>query len=476
MQGTLIENFGRNVSFRPRHVFRPKNETEVLQILRDNAGAQIRVGGSLHAWSDSIVSKDIYLELQHLDSIEITRTGNDTSVTVGAGVKVKTLIQRLNQDGLTMCSLGLIQQQTIVGATSTGTHGSGKSSMSHYIEELRIATYDSETGEPIIRTISGGDELRAARCAVGSLGVILSVKLRCRPQYFVLETANRYDNLEEVIAKEEEFPLQQFFYIPWMWSYFGQHRKEVDQARSWHAPLYRTHWFLGTDIGLHLIVILLVRILNSRKWIKWFYKKVFAKLIVRNWRVVDRSDRNLTMEHQLFRHVEIELFVTQEKLPAMMQLVTEVLRVAGESDHAPSQETLAEVERIGMADELKSLAGNYCHHYPICIRKVLPDDTMISMATGNDTVYAISLITYERGEQREGFFEFARFIGKSAARLFRARPHWGKVNPLGHADIERLYPELPEFHRIRESFDRDGVFSNNWLKAAWGIESAGAQP
>ena len=39
-----------------------------------------------------------------------------------------------------------------------------RSSMSHFVDEFRVATYDPATGEPIIRTVSGVDELRAARC------------------------------------------------------------------------------------------------------------------------------------------------------------------------------------------------------------------------------------------------------------------------------------------------------------------------
>ena len=65
------------------------------------------------------------------------------------------------QANVTLPSLGLITEQTIAGAISTGTHGSGKASMSHYIEEIRLATYDKRTGEPVVKTIADGDELRA---------------------------------------------------------------------------------------------------------------------------------------------------------------------------------------------------------------------------------------------------------------------------------------------------------------------------
>jgi len=121
------------------------------------------------------------------------------------------------QSGGTLPSLGLITEQSIAGAVSTGTHGSGKHSLSHYIDEVRAATYDPATGKPVIRVISDGSELRAARCSLGSLGVIVSVGFWCRPQYQIEEHFRRYNGLDEVLAAETDYPLQQFYLIPWLW-------------------------------------------------------------------------------------------------------------------------------------------------------------------------------------------------------------------------------------------------------------------
>src|SRR5207302_3893611 len=153
---------------------------------------------------------------------------------------------------VTLPSIGLVTEQTIAGAISTATHGSGKQSLSHFVEEVRAAAYDPVTGKARIYTWKGGPELRAARCAVGCMGIILSVRLRCVPKYDVAETMVPCATLDDVLAEEGRFPLQQFFLIPHRWSYFAQRRvaaPTVRPKRSLSAKLYRVWWFLWIDVG-----------------------------------------------------------------------------------------------------------------------------------------------------------------------------------------------------------------------------------
>ncbi|MBL8889934.1 MAG: hypothetical protein JNL67_08130 [Planctomycetaceae bacterium] len=60
-----IINFGANVSFTPRHDYRPENEPEVLDSLRRNRHEQIRVIGRLHAWSRLVESTDVIISLEN---------------------------------------------------------------------------------------------------------------------------------------------------------------------------------------------------------------------------------------------------------------------------------------------------------------------------------------------------------------------------------------------------------------------------
>jgi hypothetical protein len=115
--------------------------------------------------------------------------------------------------------------------------------------------------------------------------------------------------------------------------------------------------------------------------------------------------------------------------------------------------------------EIERLAGRYTQHYPICIRRVLPDDTLISMTAGmHEPYYAISFISYARPGERKSFFAFAEALCKSMATLFDGRPHWGKICPLSAEDVERLYPHGAQFRKICAAFDPNGTFTSPWTE------------
>ncbi|MFP6678359.1 MAG: FAD-binding protein, partial [Pirellulaceae bacterium] len=245
-----IKNFGANLVFEPANYFAPAGEEEVVSILGRCRGRNIRVVGRLHSWSDAPRGDDVLLDLRHLNRVDIEERDDGVWATIQAGCQIKKVITELDRRaGVTLPSLGLITEQTIAGAVSTGTHGSGKHSLSHYVDEISVATYDAETGEPVIRTIDSGDELLAVRCSLGCMGVILSVGLQCRPQYRVEEHMRIVGDCEDVLAAEEAYPLQQFFLVPFLWKYLTQHRREVATRRSFLAPLYGLYWFLGIDLG-----------------------------------------------------------------------------------------------------------------------------------------------------------------------------------------------------------------------------------
>ena len=74
--------------------------------------------------------------------------------------------------------------------------------------------------------------MREARGSLGGLGIILGVRIRCRSQYNIEEHWQEYPTLDPVLVAEKEFPLQQFFLVPWRWTYLAQHRQETSSRRS----------------------------------------------------------------------------------------------------------------------------------------------------------------------------------------------------------------------------------------------------
>lgn len=464
-----LRNFGCNLQFEPDRYYEPLDEQQVLEILKRHRGKSIRVVGKLHSWSAAPVGEGIVLSLKHLQEVAIDNNQHGRSAWVGAGCQIKTLLQELAQHGLTLPSVGLITEQTIVGAISTGTHGSGRHSLSHYVEAVRIARYHTMTGEVVVEEVTGGDELRAARCSLGCLGVILSVRIQCRPQYSVEEHWREYQNLDQALQGEDQYPLQQFFLLPWRWTFLVQHRRELPSGRSHLAWLYRIYWFVFIDLGMHLFLMLSARVVQSRSFVHVLFRHVLPAAVVRNWKVIDNSSEMLVMEHELFRHIEMELFVRDKDLPQALEHVRGALVAAGDgSMRSHSRLTDAGVMDCD-AERLDSLRGRYCHHYPICVRRVLADDTLISMAAGEEQVwYTISLVSYARPTDRQGFQKVAEFLAETMAKKFGARPHWGKWCPLTAQQLVSLYSRFDDFRTVCESRDPKGVFRNPWLSTLFG--------
>jgi FAD/FMN-containing dehydrogenase len=459
----LRKNFGQNQTLQPAAAYTPADEAEVLQILDRHSGQQIRAVGRLHSWSEAVLADGVLLDLRRLQTVELESAEDQLVATVGAGCQISRLLEELNREGATLPSLGLITVQTIAGAISTGTHGSGRHSLSHYVVGVRLARYDAASGQAIIEYVSEGAPLEAARCSLGSLGIILSVKIRCREQYMVEEHFKEYPRLSDVLQAQDSFPLQQFYFIPWRWSYLVQHRQETIEARSWHASLYRAYWLSVMDYGLHLLIISLVRLAGIRSLARLTFRYVLSAFVIRNWRVVDRSSSMLVMKHEAFRHIEIELFVRRNHLQEALQYTQEVLLVAGGRETSLSKEMQARLVALGMQKDLAGLHNEHSHHYPICVRRVLPDDTLISMASGaGEDWYALSFISYVRPHKRAGFLKFAQFMAVSMSRMFDARPHWGKLCPLDREELSSLYPRFDEFRAMSSTFDPDGVFQNSW--------------
>lgn len=475
------QNFGRNVQIAPRSYFRPRTEAEVLATLNENIGKAVRCMGRLHSWSQILDSPDILLDLRYIDWVRPS-DAPAMSVNVGAGCQIKRLLAELeDKTEWTLPSVGFITEQTIAGAISTGTHGSGRHSLSHYVTGVRVARYDRQTGKAVVVDITEGDELRAARCSLGCLGVILSVTIQCRPKYHVEEHFREYNHLGDVLSAEHEYPLQQFYLVPWRWSIVAQHRRESESVPSKSFLLYQWYRYLVLDIAMHLLILLVVRVLRFQSLVKAVFRWIAPACVIRNWRVTGPASSQLVMEHELFRHVEIELFVQRHQLSTALLFLKNVLVASSGQVDSSDREFRNQVAKANGTEQLLNLRGGYCHHYPICVRKILPDDTLISMASNasvaaaagaetddrtglssDEAWYSITLTNYDRGERRKRFEELASFLGTSMAYLFDARPHWGKLCELPTTKLRSLYPAFDSFRRVCDHIDKDGVFRNPW--------------
>ena len=460
-----IRNFGRDCVFTPKVILTPSTEDELVSLLNRDHPESVRVIGSKHAWNKGIKTEDTVLDLKHLNHIEIEHVDEKQVVHVGAGCKLSRLLRELNKQGLTLPSIGLVTAQTVAGATATGTHGSGRPSLSHYIHSARIVGLSN--GVACVREINGGDDLRAIRCSLGCLGVVVELTFPVVPQYNVEESVTPCDSLGRALAHEAEWPLQQLFLLPHKWKWYAQCRRQTDRGASWLSSLYRFYWFAGLNLGFIALIKFFASIPGGFALLTFFYRRIASALLITKWRVIDRSDKLLVLKHEIIRHSEMELFVQKTHIESAVSILIQILDTFANANVKVTTSTKRLIASAGLGLELESLRGMYTHDCPICIRRVLPDDTLISMASGQGEWYAISLISY--AIDRTEFYKAMRFIGHLYAKCFDARPHWGKWLPLEAKELHRLYPQMECFRAICESNDPDGVFRNEFTERTLGL-------
>ena len=268
--------------------------------------------------------------------------------------------------------------------------------------------FHRSTGEPRIDEIDGGPELAAVRCGLGCLGIVTAVRIPIRRTYFVEEHFRQYNTLypQGRWTKSRFFP-----------------SSSSTSFRGGGISMRRT-----PARGLHLVVIALARWLPA-SWTRCFYRWIMPQFVPQGWKVIDRSDRQLSMRHQLFRHIETEIFVASSKLDAALEFVTLLLKHAAGEQVFLNEGLRQRLADAGVLPMWEGASGCYVQHYPICIRRILPDDTLISMACGTEPMYAISVISYVAPSQRLGFFRVTATMTKAMAHLFGGRPASGDQAP-----------------------------------------------
>lgn len=264
----------------------------------------------------------------------------------------------------------------------------------------------------------------------------------------------------------------------------SQYRRETDRRQSRTAWLYHCYRYLTIDLSMLLLIVVLVRVLRINAIVRMMFRRVIPAFVIRDWHVVGQSTPQLVMEHELFRHIELELFVQRSHLKSAMSFVQQTLCFAAGTDDSIDESFRTQLAGASLDNEWNNIAGTYCHHFPICIRKVMADDTLVSMASpsaratqeeSHEPWYAITFTCYARKRDQAAFERLGQFLTRSMATLFGARPHWGKLNYLQPDQLRELYPHFAAFQQCSQTFDPDGNFQNEWTSELLGTQRSRSQ-
>src|SRR5699024_3086976 len=180
-------NWSASVHCRVKQMLEPHTIDELMAIVKNSKqqGKSIRVVGAGHSFTPLVATSDIIISLRHIRGIDRIDREQDV-VTVWGGTTLKDLGELLYSNGYAMENLGDINAQTIAGAISTGTHGTGQQfgNIPSQVVGLTLLTSNGELCH--ISTTENSHLLEAAKISLGMLGIIVKVELKVLPAYALM--------------------------------------------------------------------------------------------------------------------------------------------------------------------------------------------------------------------------------------------------------------------------------------------------
>jgi L-gulono-1,4-lactone dehydrogenase len=429
---TPWRNWGRTEQATPVQRVRPISAAEVAAIVVSarERGLRVKAAGTGHSFTGIAVATGIQLDMSGLTGVIAV---NGTEVRLGGGTVLHDLPPLLDPLGLALQNMGDIDVQTITGATSTGTHGTGAKFGGL---ATRIVGATLVTGAGDILTVNRTENaalLPAVALGLGALGVLVDVTVDCVPS-FNLGCVETPEPLETVlsewgqrIASADHF---EFYWFPHTEAALtitntrlplDAPTKPLSAASRWFDESLMSNTFFGGTTALQRRFPRLTPGVN----------RVSTKL-TGNRAFSDRSYRVFATERRV-RFREMEYAIPQDRIPAALR------------------EIKALIERRG-----------WTISFPVEVRAAAEDDLWMSTATGRATGY-IAVHRYFREDPTE-YFTAVEDIMKA----HEGRPHWGKMNTRTRADLAPAYPKFGEFLKLRDRLDPDRVFTNDYLDRVLG--------
>lgn len=425
-------NWAGDQSCRPARIVRPGGREELAEAIAAAAaaGKRVKVAGSGHSFTEAALTEGTMIDLGSLAGVLDADPGSGL-VKVGGGTVLADLNEDLAGLGLAMENLGDIDRQTIAGAISTGTHGTGAKlrNLSAQVEGLELVLADGS-----VRHLSAATDqqlLQAARVGVGALGAISAVTLRCVPAFNLLRVDSPHpreevlDSFQERAAANDHFELFTFPYSDLALVLERNRTEEPPHPRGRLAAYLNDvvleNWALGALAATGKAIPAAIPALSR-----------LAGRLATGSRTSDRSDRIFVNERRV-RFTEMEYALPREHGPEAARRVVEWVR-----------------------------ANEYPVFFPIEMRVSAGDDALLSPAHERDSAY-VAVHQY-RGMEWRPYFEAVEEIMDS----YGGRPHWGKRHFQTAATLAPRYPAWEDFQRARDELDLQRIFANEYTDRVLG--------
>ncbi len=454
----------------PAAIERPSSIAEIAAALsRAKAHDQrVRVAGAGHSFSDIALTDGRLLRLDRMNRLlDVDRASG--LVRVQGGITIHALNARLAAIGLALENLGDIDVQSIAGAISTATHGTG-ARLRNIPSQVVALTLVLADGSTVHCSEQDDPELlRAARVGLGALGVIAEVTLRCVPA-FRLRGLDAPAPLEQTLERFEELALAndhfEFFVFPHARTALTRtnNRTEEPARPRGRASAYANDVLL-TNHAFGLFCRLGRRMPAQVPRINRFVTRLAGTS-----RRVDRSDR-IFASPRLVRFTEMEYALPRERTVEAVRRVLELVEggslEGGSGGHRSGGSGGRRSRNGGPRPAGGGWRGRrgapFAVPFPIEVRTVAADDALLSTAAGRDSGY-VAVHMFE-GMAWEPYFRAVEAIMDE----FGGRPHWGKRHFQTAATLRGRYPEWERFHAMRRRLDPEGRFANAYTDRVLGL-------
>jgi L-gulonolactone oxidase len=410
----------------------PGTEDELAQVVKRAAseGRTVKVVGSGHSFTDIACTNGVQVQLDRYgDVLDVDRaTGR---VTVEAGATLGRLNDQLWAMGLALPNLGDIAYQTVSGAISTSTHGTGLrlGGLATMVAGLRLVTGDGSVVSASAE--ENADLFQAARVGLGALGALSHVTLQAVPAFNLraVEEPMRMDAvLDGIDQLAEENDHFEFYWVPHTkWALTKRNNRTDDPVGGRSKAKEFVERTLLENVAFGAVC-------RVGRW--------RPSLIPRLSKAIPSTGRS--------------------------EYVQRSYKVFTSPRYVHFYEMEYSIPREAVVDALRSLmrwvdSSGLQLSFPVEVRFARGDDIWLSTANGSGGRCYIAVHVYQ-GMPFEQYFRGVESIMDPLG----GRPHWGKLHYQTAATLAPKYPDWNRFQQVRGQVDPEGRFANAYLDRVLG--------
>ncbi|WP_298251242.1 D-arabinono-1,4-lactone oxidase [uncultured Arthrobacter sp.] len=440
-EDTRLRNWARNSRLGPiGSVIAPATESELCHFLSTSDGP-VRMIGSRMSPGRMIEVANGSGTLLDLSRLSGLISSTEDTATFAGSTPLAEVYSFLSARGQMLdASPGVIAEQTLAGALSTGTHGQGlqQSSIAGAALAIRVVLADGTVAE----YAQDHPDFPAVQLGLGSLGVITAVTLRARESMIytcvkravdagTLETDLGTWNRENILVKAWWFPQENQVQV---WTANEASDDDVVRYRAGHSELLE-HATTNATMN-STIESTLQHLRDDSKGVADNGKSLRTVSRFRDFTDVTGDIYQVFCRGIATPQINVEIGIPLARAGAVIRKIKDW--------HAETRPRM---------------------HYPVILRCTGPSEGWLSPSHGQDTCYFGFVVYYAAdGSLSEEGDNFLRAVERALAEE-GGRPHWGKYFDESLYDWPALYPQWEAFRRVRETLDPHHRFANAFTAA-----------